>query len=279
MSEFNIEVQGGSSVRLPTAGKYCEKDIIVTASGGGGGTEEIENLIDQSGVLGTTDETVTVTDKVEQLVDMAEDSKSWYNQSALWTDHFAYLFKNSTNVKKLPRLQYGNATSLAQFANGSTIEEVDYYIDSPKLNLVRDAFKNTSKLKHIVGIDISNATNGDGLFANSAIEEIDEPLNPISMSSYANMITFSGCNNLRKISFVAESIKWSMRFASTFLSDESIQSIFGGLNSEVTGQTLTIPRNAVKKAFETSEGANDGDTSAEWLALKDTKPNWTITLS
>lgn len=37
MSEFNIEVQGGSSVRLPTAGKYCEKDIIVTASGGGGG--------------------------------------------------------------------------------------------------------------------------------------------------------------------------------------------------------------------------------------------------
>jgi hypothetical protein len=34
MSEFNIEVQGGSSVRLPTAGKYCEKDILVTASGG-----------------------------------------------------------------------------------------------------------------------------------------------------------------------------------------------------------------------------------------------------
>lgn len=66
MSEFNIEVQGGSSVRLPTAGKYCEKDIIVTASGG---TEEIENLIDQSGVLDSTDETVTVTEKVEQLVD------------------------------------------------------------------------------------------------------------------------------------------------------------------------------------------------------------------
>jgi hypothetical protein len=36
MSEFNIEVQGGSSVRLPTAGKYCDRDIIVTASGGGG---------------------------------------------------------------------------------------------------------------------------------------------------------------------------------------------------------------------------------------------------
>lgn len=33
MSEFNIEVQGGSTVRLPTAGKYCDRDIIVTANG------------------------------------------------------------------------------------------------------------------------------------------------------------------------------------------------------------------------------------------------------
>lgn len=30
----NITVQGGTSVRLPTAGKYCEQDIIVTAEGG-----------------------------------------------------------------------------------------------------------------------------------------------------------------------------------------------------------------------------------------------------
>ena len=34
MSEFNIEVEGGSSVRLPTAGKYCDRDIVVTATGG-----------------------------------------------------------------------------------------------------------------------------------------------------------------------------------------------------------------------------------------------------
>ena len=30
---FNITVEGGSSVRLPTAGKYCDKDIVVTATG------------------------------------------------------------------------------------------------------------------------------------------------------------------------------------------------------------------------------------------------------
>jgi hypothetical protein len=39
MSTHNITVEGGSSVRLPTAGKYCDRDIIVTATGGGGSTE------------------------------------------------------------------------------------------------------------------------------------------------------------------------------------------------------------------------------------------------
>lgn len=31
----NIAVEGGTSVRLPTAGKYCDRDIVVTAQGGG----------------------------------------------------------------------------------------------------------------------------------------------------------------------------------------------------------------------------------------------------
>lgn len=37
MSEHIITVEGGTSVRLPTAGKYCDRDIIVTVTGGGGG--------------------------------------------------------------------------------------------------------------------------------------------------------------------------------------------------------------------------------------------------
>lgn len=37
MSEINITVEGGTSKRLLTAGKYCDRDIVVTATGGGGG--------------------------------------------------------------------------------------------------------------------------------------------------------------------------------------------------------------------------------------------------
>ena len=31
---FNITVEGGKSVRLPTKGKYCDRDIVITAEGG-----------------------------------------------------------------------------------------------------------------------------------------------------------------------------------------------------------------------------------------------------
>ena len=41
---------------------------------GGGGTEELENLIDQSGVLDSTEG--SVTEKVEQLIDKAKSGSS-----------------------------------------------------------------------------------------------------------------------------------------------------------------------------------------------------------
>ena len=38
----NITVESGKSIRLLTSGKYCDRDIIVTATGGGG--ESIDTL-------------------------------------------------------------------------------------------------------------------------------------------------------------------------------------------------------------------------------------------
>ena len=51
----NITVDGGSSVRLPTAGKYCDRDIVVTALGGAEDLNaeltEQESLIEQLGTI------------------------------------------------------------------------------------------------------------------------------------------------------------------------------------------------------------------------------------
>ena len=43
MSEINITIEGGTSKRLLTAGKYCDRDIVVTAEGGGGGMDSSIN--------------------------------------------------------------------------------------------------------------------------------------------------------------------------------------------------------------------------------------------
>ena len=65
---------------------------------------------------------------------------------------------------------------------------------------------------------------------------------------------------------------------STKLSKESIESIVNHLSDSPVGKTLTLSRDAVNKAFETSEGANDGVSSQEWDSLEGLKMNWEITL-
>lgn len=42
MADIEITVDGGTSKRLLTAGKYCDKNILVTATGGGGTEPEPE---------------------------------------------------------------------------------------------------------------------------------------------------------------------------------------------------------------------------------------------
>lgn len=42
----NITIEGGTTVRLPTAGKYCDRDIVITALGGGTGKPEQEKTVE-----------------------------------------------------------------------------------------------------------------------------------------------------------------------------------------------------------------------------------------
>lgn len=62
-------------------------------------------------------------------------------------------------------------------------------------------------------------------------------------------------------------------------SKASILSIFDCLADDVSDKAMLLSLDAVNTAFETSEGAADGSTSAEWTALVESKPNWTISLA
>ena len=116
--------------------------------------------------------------------------------------------------------------------------------------------------------------------------------------------TFEGCTNLHTIEriYPNENTTYSKVFVdckslinltidgtigqngfnvqwSTKLSHDSIVSIINALSATTTGLTVTLSLAAVNSAFETSEGANDGNTSSEWLALVATRSNWTIALA
>lgn len=248
----------------------------------GNGSEiiaEVASLIDQSGVLESTDG--SVEEKVEQLIDKAENENLWYEASKniKTVDGTTNPIFANWAYSKLPRTDFGNVSSMSYGISFAQIEYIDFYINSSKCTNFNSAFYQNKKMRWMVGVDFSSATTIFDLFPGCGeLETIQKPLNIPNVTNAKN--AFDYLPKLKYIRFAKECIKVSIPFShSGSLTAESIRSIFGGLNSEVTGQTLTIPRNAVKKAFETSEGANDGDTSAEWLALKDSKPNWTITLS
>ena len=52
----NITVNGGTSVRLPTAGKYCDRDIVITAEGG---KEDLDAVLtEQEELIATLQDTL-----------------------------------------------------------------------------------------------------------------------------------------------------------------------------------------------------------------------------
>lgn len=90
--------------------------------------------------------------------------------------------------------------------------------------------------------------------------------------------TFHNCFALENIT-IEGTIGKAVDFKScSKLSKASITNIMEHLSTTASGKTATFSKTAVNKAFETASGANDGSTSAEWVALKNTRTNWNFTL-
>lgn len=144
----------------------------------------------------------------------------------------------------------------------------------------REMFKNSGVTK-LKKIDVRNTTSGFNGMANmffgcTNLEIIDE-FYPSTQTSLTG--AFAGCVALVKCIFMSEIAVGSLYIGrSSLLNKESIVSALNQLSSTATGLSITLSLDAVNKAFETSVGANDGSTSAEWLALVGTKTNWSIIL-
>lgn len=120
-----------------------------------------------------------------------------------------------------------------------------------------------------------NAT-ANYMFNASKIENIVE----LEVNEYTAFLhLFRQCSNLTHCIITGTIAQNGLDFSACSLLDKpSITSVINSASTTAT-ITVTLSLKAVNKAFETSEGVNDGSTSEEWLALIGAKQNVTITLA
>ena len=130
---------------------------------------------------------------------------------------------------------------------------------------------------------VTSGTNSQYTFAqlsisNSKLVKIDKIIS--SASTVFHSTTFQNCAALTHVIFEGVIATNGLNLKdSPNLDKDSITSVINCLSTDTTSLSFTLSLNAVNKAFETSEGANDGSTSVDWVALRDSKTNWTISLS
>ena len=91
---------------------------------------------------------------------------------------------------------------------------------------------------------------------------------------------FERCAALKDLTFTGSGVinqtidlQWS-----SALSKASITNVINYLASDTTDLICRLSLDAVNVAFQTADGANDGTASDDWLALLESKPNWSFAL-
>lgn len=210
MSEFNIEVSSNTSVRLPTAGKYCDRDIVVTATGGGG-----------DGGYGEGFEAGQQTE-YDRFWDAYQQNGSRKHYSHAFAGHGwtldickpkysmqptdAYMmFMRNQSIANVPEwlaengisIDFSQATSAKYVFSESEIEEVGV-LDFRKCTNLYALFDNCTKLKTIGTIMLADGTSLDYMFGGCAALENVTIEGVISKS-----VSFSTCSKLTHDSLIS----------------------------------------------------------------------------
>lgn len=196
----DIETQADLIAQIQTA--------LEGKAAGGGGTEEIENLIDQSGVLDSTEG--TATEKVE------------------------YLLRQMRTVLEMKSVTFG--------VNGSKTTRVD--LNCKGIRSLQKAFYNCTELTEVHLTNTQNVVAWGGTFNDNRLITIET----LDMSKADKDVIGKSTHNwirtptLQNLKIVSETIKNSITFVwCSKLTAESVQSIIDGLDPTATGQTLTLP--------------------------------------
>lgn len=183
---FNIEVEGGSSVRLPTAGKYCDRDIVITATGGGGGGGVSLELFVTQGVLSDS-----------SLTEISENNvfRGIYNLKKLDLPNViktgTYLCYGCTNLEEV---NLPNCTTLGAYAfyNNTSLRRIDF----PKLTSApATAFRQCTSATE-ANLPVCTTLNSYAFHGSTSLEKLDFP-----KVKWLGAQVFNGCSALTALIF------------------------------------------------------------------------------
>lgn len=179
-------------------------------------------------------------------------------------DYMFYTFNRQSTGGEDDLLDFSEFNSMFDFSGSKRFNST--FCNARIKNLYVDCSSATSMTNTF------NADNG-GYIENLTLKVTE------TLASFSG--TFEYQKYTKNITFTEDSvISANIRFTqSVKLTKASITSIINALSITATSKSVTFSKEAVNKAFETSTSANDGSTSAEWLALIATKANWTISLA
>lgn len=166
-------------------------------------------------------------------------------------------------------------SSLMQIDLPTYLESLGITLDFSNVTSMRNAFA-YSYFTRLGVLDLSKASSASDAFPfMTKLVTIDKIIvSPDTMFTY----WFNGDTALTHVIFEGTIAKNGLNLQWCPLDKESLTSIVNALSTTTSGLSVTLSKSAVNTAFETSAGAADGSTSAEWLALVATRSNWTISL-
>lgn len=255
MSEFNIELESGAYVRLKTAGKYCDRDIVVKATGSGDESEYNEGYI-----AGQQAEYDRFWDAFQQNGNRTNYSYAFYGQG--WNDKS---FKPKYDIKPNTGSQMFYKSPVTNLVD--SLEQAGVTLDMSNCADVYNMFADCTALTEVPHIDLSKANSGTNVFSWCVkLKKIELTLAPSTFSSYS--LWFNRCDSLEDLTINGTIDKSGMDLsASTKLTHDSLMSVINALADHAgngTAYTITLGATNLAKLTDAEKGIA---TSKGWTLV------------
>ena len=266
--EKNVTItENGITEVLPDENKTLSKVTVNVLTSGG--TEEIEALIDESGVIDSTEGTVSVMEKVEQLIKKANKV-----DFSIYVTNANQLFYKATSFPTKALVNLTNATNVYQaFSYWNTepipiVEEIT--VNAPNINTgssqhcmgqmftfnkgvkkvilnmpdesqyMQSTFSACDSLEEVVlNFSTKNIKEYTSTFSNCL--KLKKIIGVLDFSSANSISMFSSCGNLEEVTFEPNSLSISVSLTwCDKLTSKSVDSIFKGLALLEVGVTQTL---------------------------------------